>query len=861
MWSRPEESEETIMDQKTLQLIEYPKVLQQLADYAAFNASAEIALALQPSSMLEEVRERLAFTREARLLLSMNPDLRIGGVRDVRPAAERASRAYVLSIEEIVEIKDTLVSARKLQRPFFTKKGGEIDPDSPIKPEDLREDAPELLYPHLLTYARHLTPPKGLIDRISRVIGPDNQMMDSASPELSRLRGEIKVAHNRLMNKLQSMISNPDIVPLLQDALITQRGGRYVIPLRANFKNRIPAIIHDQSGTGQTLFVEPLAVVDLNNEWQELKLAERDEVRRILAELSMEIGEVYLQIKQIVDCVAMIDFALMVAKYAEDIKGSEPEVLAFRPAANQEHPGSHIHFIKARHPLLDPESVVPVDILLEKPHYALVITGPNTGGKTVTLKTTGLLVAMAQSGLHIPAASGAQFTIFENLLADIGDEQSIEQSLSTFSGHIKNIIHILQESHSQALVLLDELGSGTDPLEGEALAHAILSYLTANQIPCMIATHFAGLKSFAYATQGVVNAAMSFDLDTLSPTYRLMIGLPGRSNALFIAEREGLAKSIIAHARQQIDPVEHKAEDMLEDIQHQQEQMRFARESAEKKARDNERLQERLNQQWQSIEAEREKILQETRREAEDQLADMRKEMRDLKKRMKRAVRYAEKASTAAIEGDTATARAVKETKRQQSLAERDEDRLEQMEEKINQVFSEESVVSPSPAKPALQQPRPLKSGDRVYVHSFQKEGTLVQIEGDTAEVQLGLMRMKTTLKDIKRVQGGGDPLPSQPTENEKREVPRLYRTQAAPPLELDLRGERAEEALDLLRGYLEKAYLAQLPFVRILHGKGTGRLRVVIRQEVTTSRYVKSWDEAAENDGGSGVTIVRLKS
>ena len=565
------------MHQKTLELIEYPKIKEKLADYAAFGASAELARSLQPGRDVDEIRERLSFTREARLLLSLNPDIRIGGVRDVRAYAERASRSYVLSIEEIIEIKNTLIAARRLQRPFFSKKGGEINPEEPVKVEELHEDAPELLYPALLYYARQLTPPKGLIDAISRTIGEDSQVLDSASSELSRLRSEIKIAHNRLMSKLQSLISNPDIVPLLQDALITQRGGRYVIPLRANFKNRIPSIVHDQSGTGQTLFVEPIAAVELNNAWQELKLAERDEVRRILAELSEEIGAVHEQIDQIVECVAWIDYALMVAKFAEDIDATEPEVMAFTAKKENDHPGSHIHFMKARHPLLAQESVVPIDILLEKPHFAIVITGPNTGGKTVTLKTTGLMIAMAQSGLHIPVEDGSKFTVFDDILADIGDEQSIEQSLSTFSGHIKNIVNILDKASTQTLVLFDELGSGTDPLEGEALAHAILTHLTGNQIPCMVATHYAELKSFAYSTAGVVNAAMSFDLETLSPTYHLQIGLPGRSNALLIAERVGLSKSIIEVARQQIDPNEQRTEDILEDIQQQQEKSRAAR--------------------------------------------------------------------------------------------------------------------------------------------------------------------------------------------------------------------------------------------------------------------------------------------
>ncbi|MEE4193810.1 MAG: Smr/MutS family protein [Anaerolineae bacterium] len=850
------------MHQKTLDLIEYPKIKEKLADYAAFGASADLALSLQPGNDVEEIRERLAFTREARLLLSLNPDLRIGGVRDVRAQAERASRAYVLSIEEIVEIKDTLVAARKLQRPFFSKKGGEINPDEPVRKEDLREDSPENLFPALLYYARQLTPPKGLIDRISQTIGEDNQVMDSASQELSRLRSEIKVAHNRLMTKLQSLISNPDIVPLLQDALITQRGGRYVIPLRANFKNRIPAIIHDQSGTGQTLFVEPIAAVELNNTWQELKLAERDEVRRILAVLSQEIGLVSENIAQIVECVAWIDYALMVAKYAEDLKATEPEVIAFSPKKENDHPGSHIHFMRARHPLLDPQTVVPIDILLEKPHFAIVITGPNTGGKTVTLKTTGLMIAMAQSGLHIPVEDGSQFTVFEDILADIGDEQSIEQSLSTFSGHIKNIVEILDKSSTQTLVLFDELGSGTDPLEGEALAHAILTWLTGNQIPSMVATHYAELKSFAYSTPGVVNAAMSFDLESLSPTYHLRIGLPGRSNALLIAERVGLSKNIIEIARQQINPAEQRTEDILEDIQYQQEQSRAARQAAEQHADKNEQLRAELEQRLEDIEQERAAILRKAQAEADAKLKEVTKEIRDLKKRLKRAVRYAEKASSAALDPEGAAQRAIQETQRQEHLAEKNIEKLEELETTVAEAFNsnEPQTISPSTETPKEQAPRSIQAGDLVFVKSFQKEGTIVSLEGKTVEVQLGAMRMKTKISDVRRIKKRSDTEEIQQENRTPIVSLRGFSDGASPGVELDLRGERAEDAVERLLPYLEKGFLTQMPYVRILHGKGTGKLRDVVRQHLRNSRYVLSWEDATQQEGGSGVTIVKFK-
>ncbi|MCD4752175.1 MAG: endonuclease MutS2 [Anaerolineaceae bacterium] len=842
------------MDQKTLTLIEYPKILEKLADYAAFGTSAELALTLRPADELQEVRERLSFTREARLLLSMNPDIRIGGVHDIREIVEHASRHYVMSIEEMVDTKGTLIAARKLQKPFFSKRQDDGTIPEHINPDDLREDSPEMFYPHLVQIARKLTPPFGIIDRITQVISEEKQVLDNASKLLSQIRSELKVAHNRLINKLQSMINDPRIMPMLQDSIITQRGGRYVIPLQAGFKGKIPAIIHDRSGTGQTLFIEPLAVVDLNNQFQELKLAEQDEVRRILAELSDEIGAEYECIKRIVNAVAEIDFALMRAKYAEDLNANGPEVLDFQPARDGSHPGSHIRMMKARHPLLPKEEVIPVDILLENPHFAMVITGPNTGGKTVTLKTTGLMIAMAQSGLHIPVQSGSQFTVFKNIYADIGDEQSIEQSLSTFSGHIKNMVHILDQANSRTLVLLDELGSGTDPQEGAALAHAILVHLTDYGIPCMVATHYPELKNFAYNNKGVVNAAMSFDLETLSPTYHLLIGLPGRSNALLIAERVGLSKTIIEIARTTINPSELRSDYLLEDIQLQKEKANEDREVIKRAREDTENLQRQLNTRLSSIEQERTQLLEEARETAQEGIKALKTELRALKKRMKRAVRYAEKAAQATTQTDTSQKRAQKEVLRQEKLSERVENQLELLEEKAEIPIRTKTT----PIKPKEQTPRPLQVGDQVIIRGLEKEGTLVQMNGKDSEVQLGAMRMKVNFDQLERVSKKTEPPHGHPPSSKVQEYSISH---PSPGMELNLRGERAEDAVEILIPYIEKAFLAGLPFVRIIHGKGSGRLREVVRQQLNRSSHIRNWEEAKQSEGGSGVTIVKIKT
>jgi DNA mismatch repair protein MutS2 len=503
------------MDEKTLKMLEFPKVVEKLAAYAAFSASTALAANLAPAATLEEANARLTLTTEARHLLSVNDDIGVGGAEDIRPLVNQARRGGVLTESDLLAVSSTLVAARSLSRSF-------------------EKNASR--YPHLSEVAALFPPPPGVIEAISRCISDHGEVLDSASAKLAAIRSEVKVSYQRLMSRLERYLSDSHTAPMLQEAIITQRNGRYVIPLRSEFKSRLKSIVHDQSSSGATLFVEPFAVVEMNNRWHELQLEERDEVRKILAELSGRVGAEAEAISGIVSALARFDFALMCAKYAEDLKANEPILHAIHPPKNEHHPGTTVKLIRARHPLLAQEIVVPVDVELEPTTFAVIITGPNTGGKTVTLKTVGLMVAMAQSGLHIPTQSGSELSYFDNIFADIGDEQSIEQSLSTFSGHITNIVRILRNAKSKTLVLLDELGAGTDPQEGSAIARAIMLYLVEKRIPCLIATHYPELKALAHATPGAVNACMEFDLKTLRPTYRLTIGIPGRSNALAIAK-------------------------------------------------------------------------------------------------------------------------------------------------------------------------------------------------------------------------------------------------------------------------------------------------------------------------------------
>ncbi len=803
------------MDEKSLLTLEYAKVLDRLADYADFSASGELARELRPTADLDEALSRQALTREARLLLSVNDAIGIGGAHDVRELAGRAMRSAVLTPAELLDIKSTLISARELYRSFEHKQSE---------------------YPHLAEIAANLAPPPGLIETISRTISDRAEVLDSASPKLARIRAEIKVAHNRLMTRLEHILHDPKNAPHLQEAIITTRNGRYVIPLRAELRARIRSIVHDQSSTGATLFVEPLVTVELNNQWHSAQLEERDEERRILSELSDEIGAFAEVIVEIVKALARFDLALMGAKYAEDLHASEPVLEAFRKVGREKHPGSSIILYQARHPLLDQSTVVPIDVLLDEQTFSLVITGPNTGGKTVTLKTVGLLALMAQTGLHIPAQSGSTLTIFRNIYADIGDEQSIEQSLSTFSGHVTNIVRILNRSDSFSLVLFDELGAGTDPQEGAALARAILTYLIEKRVTNLVATHYPELKVFAHATAGVVNASMEFDLRTLKPTYHLIIGLPGRSNALAIAERLGLSTEIIENARSMINPMDLKADDLLNEIHHQRNLAHKARGAADRARFESEQMRRELAQRLDKIEDERRSIVEKARTEQERELAELHDELERLRKDLAQARQPLEALKT---------------------IQERVEDLQEAVEQPVARTVS--------PVGPPR---RALKLGEKIRVRSLNMEGVLTALGETDVEVQLGNLRVRARLNDVERPGSPQEeavsedaPAPSRKARSSQTAAePRASSPlRASPGMELDLRGQRAEDALDVLDRYLESAYLAGLPFVRIIHGKGTGRLRQVIRDALAAAEYVSSWESGKDNEGGDGVTVAKM--
>jgi len=805
------------MDSKTLQVLEYNKVRERLKAFCDFSASMELALALEPTDSFDLAIARLAETTEARSLFSTNDNIGIGGAHDIRQAVDLAARGGVLDPEQLLDIKSTLISCRELKK-------------------SLERKTDEL--PRLSQIAVGLPDPHGIVDSITRILSDRGEVLDSASPKLADLRREIKIAHGRLMSRLQKYLT--ESANKLQEPIITQRDGRYVIPLRAEFKGSIKAVVHDQSSSGATLFVEPLPVVELNNELRELELKARDEERRILAEVSAQVGEHAEEFKYGVENLAMLDLIFAKAKYAEELKASEP-ILGQRSKVKGQkfskdddlRPSTfdfpHINIVHARHPLIDPLTVVPIDVNPKEGTRAIIITGPNTGGKTVSLKTVGLLALMAQSGLHIPAQSGSEIPFFHSVFADIGDEQSIEQSLSTFSGHITNIIRILKHIDHRSLVIFDELGAGTDPQEGAALARAILSHLLESGCTTLVATHYPELKTFAHSTEGVVNASLEFDIKTLRPTYHLTLGLPGRSNALLIAQRLGLSQPIIDSAKGEIHPDDLRADKLLDDIRKERNRTSRERQKLEK-ARDRLETQTKeIEKRLEKIEDERREVLAKARAEGELEVAVLRSNIDSLKSQLKKAKQPLE-----AI----------------QSI----EDKIERVEEKITAPVERRQTIDDGPSSSIVH--RPLSLGERVLVSTLNAEGVVTALGESDAEVQIGSLRVRARMAELVRKSEDTSKVESQKSSDLRLST---FDSGKSPGLELNLRGKLVDEGLDELEKYLERAYSAGLLFVRIVHGKGTGKMRDAVRNALKGSEYVTSFEEPKDNEGGAGVTIAKI--
>jgi len=834
------------MDAKSIHTLELPKILERLSKYSSFSAGVALTLSLTPTADLAEARRRQQETTEARKLLSVKTDVTIGGARDVRPQAQTAARGGVLDPAEMLDLKNTLIAARTLYR-ILSKLSDQ--------------------FPRLAFIASGIQETPGLVEAITRTIDERGEVLDSASERLATIRREMRVAHDRLLDKLNRILSDPRHATHLQEFLITQRDGRYVIPIKADFKGRIRGIVHDQSASGATLFIEPLSTVELNNTWREKQVAEQNEIRRLMAELSKLVGEQADAIISTVEALADLDLAFAKAKYADAIRASEPMLREFKsqipnpksqtehatrntepetrnlPLGTRAHPGSTIKLRSARHPLLNSETVVPIDVELDDETYALILTGPNTGGKTVSLKTVGLLALMAQCGLHLPAQSGSELSVFRDIFADIGDEQSIEQSLSTFSAHMTNTIRILRQVDDRTLVILDELGSGTDPAEGSALARASLSYLLDLGATTLVATHYPELKGFAHTTPGVKNASVEFDLNTLAPTYHLTIGLPGRSNAFAIAARLGLEPAIIEEARTMVAQTDREAEQLLDEIHRQRELVREERARAAEARVEAEDLERRLARRLENVEDERRKILAESRAQAQKDLEAVREAMGELKRRLARAAQPV----AALVEVEAA---------------------LEQAEEKqALPVAPVTPVQSPSGRK------RSIRLGDTVKLKTLNSIGVVTALAAAEAEVQVGRLRVRAKLDELElrgspEEKSGEIPNPRRPSkwsEEGKTQAPTQsafsypQSTIASPGMELDIRGQTVDEALPELERYLDAAYLAGLPWVRIIHGKGTGKLREGVRNFLRSSPVVKSHESGQDGEGGEGVTVVNL--
>ncbi|MEW5717378.1 MAG: endonuclease MutS2 [Chloroflexota bacterium] len=794
------------MNPKYFRILEFDKILARVAQHTAFSASAERAHALTPATDPDEIARRQGETTEARTLLDQNSEISVGSARDLRPLTKSARIGALLQPVDLLDIRQTLIAARTLRR-SLARLGA--------------------LYPRLAERAAPLPELPAVVDAIARAINDRAQVADTASNELARLRHDLGAQRARLMDKLQRLIGASANAKIIQEPIITERDGRYVIPIRAEAKGKIPGIVHDTSASGATLFVEPIAVVEMGNRVRELERAEAREVERILRELTARVADHADQIDATVEILAEIDLAFAKAKYSAEIRGVQPEIGDWRlEIAKNQAPSSNLQLLDARHPLLDPEQVVPVSVRLGGDFSILIITGPNTGGKTVTLKTVGLLALMAQSGLHIPARAGSRLPIFSGIYADIGDEQSIEQSLSTFSSHLKNIVEILRETDARSLVLLDELGAGTDPVEGSALARAILTHLLERKIPALVATHYAELKAFAHSTPGAQNASMEFDVETLSPTYHLTMGLPGQSNAFAIASRLGLAAPIIEQARGALTRSDVELETMLAQIKRTQQDAASAQAHAEIAQRDAEQRAAEARRKLAEIESSRQEILERAHEEAQAEIQLAREELNRLRQEW-RAVSL----TRAFVEGE--------QTK---------------LDELAEQLPAPIKLQVPSPA-PVPVAPGAVKPGDQVWVARLGQSGQVLALDAGGAEVQVGNFRVRVKIEEL------GEKVAASETAQEKIASTVALPDAESPGVEVSLRGMRADDALDTLEKYLDRAYLAGLPYVRVVHGKGTGTLRKLTRDLLRAHPLVASIREAAQHEGGDGVTVVKLVS
>lgn len=791
------------MNQKALQILEFDKIIQLLAKQATSSAGREKCLALLPSSDPEEIRQAQQETGDALTRIYQKGSLSFSGLSNPEGSLKRLEIGAALSSRELLDLCGLLEAAKRAKA--YSR---QVRSDLPADSLDQRFDGIEPLTP--------------LLDEIRRCILDEDEISDDASPALRNIRRSIRNINDRIHGAMNSLLNSSSTRTYLQEAVITMRNDRYCLPVKAEYKNQVPGMIHDQSSTGSTLFIEPMSVVKLNNDLKEQFLKEKEEINVILADLSNLTAEYIPYIRDDYRILSELDFIFAKAQLAKNYNG-------MKPVFNTE---GRIRIRQGRHPLLDKHKVVPIDVHLGDDFQLLIVTGPNTGGKTVSLKTVGLFTLMGQAGLHIPAGDRSELAVFQNVFADIGDEQSIEQSLSTFSSHMRNIVSILQNANAQSLVLFDELCAGTDPTEGAALAISILDTLRSRGIRAMATTHYSELKVYALSTEGVENACCEFNVDTLSPTYRLLIGIPGKSNAFAISGKLGLPASIIDHAKEQLDKESESFEDVIANLEEsrrilEQEQLQISKYKAEAES-----LKKQLEERQEKLNNSRDKILQKANEEA----ASILQEAKDV---ADETIRNFHKFGKNGID--------IRE--------------MEKEREKVRKKMEQASKKSASRKKEIVnhQVPKKLQLGDSVKVLSMNLKGTVQTLPDARGNlfVQMGILRSQVNIKDLVLLEEK-DPLKSKYPKTGTGKL-RMSKTASVSP-EINLIGKTVDEAISVLDKYLDDAYLAHLGTVRIVHGKGTGALRKAVHEHLKHQKIIKSFHLGEFGEGDAGVTIAEFK-
>lgn len=798
------------MNDKALRILEYHKIINLLVDKATSLPGKELCKQLVPMNDIKEIDEAQQQTADAFSRLIKGGRIHFSDNKDISFSIKSLEIGSNLSAPELLKIASSLACASRAKAYARTERDEEIT-DS------------------LNPFFQELEPLTPLQNEITRCIISEEEIADDASPTLKHIRRSINLTNDKIHSQLTNMV-NTSYRTYLQDAVITMRDNRYCIPVKSEYKGNVPGMVHDQSSTGSTLFIEPAAIVNLNNQLKELALQEKEEIEVILATLSAQAGEHVAALSHNLKLLTKLDFIFAKAGLAIDMNAS-------RPIFNNDH---IIQIRKGRHPLLDKKKVVPIDLTLGKDFDLLVVTGPNTGGKTVSLKTVGLFTLMGQAGLHIPALDRSELSVFTEVYADIGDEQSIEQNLSTFSAHMTNTISILEHADENSLCLFDELGAGTDPTEGAALAIAILKHLHDRGIRTMATTHYSELKIFALTTSYVENACCEFDVETLRPTYRLLIGIPGKSNAFAISSKLGLSDEIIESAKQHISEEDESFEDLLADLEHSRRTIEKERAEIESYKAEITSLKDKLTQKQERLDSQKDRILKEANEEA-------RKILQDAKDVADETIRNFQKYNANTSMKDMEKART-------------------KVRDKINEKNAKISQQAANPTHKVLK-PNQIKPGDMVKVVSMGLKGTVNSMPDAKGEmfVQCGIMRTKVNIKDLVLI--NEDSLPNNPYKKQatgstaRSSSSRIGAAKTATfSMEINLLGKTVDEAISELDKYLDDAYLSHAPSVRIVHGKGTGALRAAVQRYLKSVAYVKSFHLGEYGEGDAGVTIAEFK-